>query len=241
MSRSNPTETSQHPCTRWLEWDGANGTLRYYDKEKKENVDVGSKFTFILLDQLSTIRGWHDPSESGIHSNEVKDTRRDPFMVKAFKSNGILAEGIYGAIKDRVAAVGGHFNVNLYVAFKNQEGKMQIGSIMFKGSALREWSEFRNKHRSDLYKKAVDIAGFTEGKKGMVVYRTPKFALREIAPDTNEVATTLDIELQKYLASYLNRPVVEQTAKQDEPDTAADEINRSLQEAIDIDSDLIPF
>jgi len=200
-----------------MEWDGGNGNLRFYDKEKKENVDLGSKFTFILLDQLSTIRGWHDPSESGIHSNEVKDTRKDPFVVKAFKGNGVLAEGIYSAIKDRVAAVGGNFNVNLYVAFK-ENGEMKIGSVMFKGAALREWSDFRNKNRNDLYKKAVDIAGFTEGKKGKVTYRVPVFALREITPETNDAATKLDIELQKFLSSYLTRPVMDQTRQPAHPE-----------------------
>lgn len=240
MSRSNPTEASQHPCSRWIEWDGANGNLRFYNKEKKENVDMGNKFTFILLDQLSVIRGWHDPSESGIHSNEVKDTRSTPFVVKAFKGKGILAEGIYGQIKDRVAAIGGVFHINLYVAFK-LDGEMKIGSVMFKGAALREWSEFRNANRNELYKKAVDITGFTEGKKGQVKFCVPKFALREITPETNEAAVELDGELQKYLSAYLKRPVVEQSERTTTPEPEQEPETRNTYNPNEEDVDGLPF
>jgi hypothetical protein len=61
----------------------ARRVIRYYDKEAKKNVDVGADFTFILLDQLASVRGWHDDSNSGIYSNEVKDTTQEALVVKA--------------------------------------------------------------------------------------------------------------------------------------------------------------
>jgi hypothetical protein len=93
MPRVNPNTQDSHPCTRWHEWDGAEGSVRYYDKNKKENVAVGSDFTFILLDQLAVIKGWHDPSESGITSNEVRSTNSESFVVKAF-GGGTLCSGL---------------------------------------------------------------------------------------------------------------------------------------------------
>ena len=107
MSRSNPSENSNpNPAVRWFEWNGEKGLIRYYDKDAKQNVDVALPFTFLLLDQLGSVRGWHDASESGIYSNEVKDTRQDVLIVKAYKG-GVLAEGIYKDIKDRVNNQGG--------------------------------------------------------------------------------------------------------------------------------------
>lgn len=203
MSRSNPTENAVHPCERWMEWDGANGGLRYYDKETKTRISVPENLTFILLDALSTVKGWHDPSESGIFSNEVRDVRKDDLFVKAYKG-GPIADGLYSEIKERVNAAGGHFVANLYIAFKLGD-KLAIGSIQFKGAGLKAWMEFQKANRAELLKKAIAINGCGEGKKGKVVFKFPKFVLKEIKPETDAEACALDKTLQVFLASYLQR------------------------------------
>lgn len=213
MSRSNPTDNAPNPSTRWFEWNGENGTVRYYDKEKKENVDCGTAFGFVLLDELGSVRGWHEASQSGIYSNEVRDTRQDVLVVKAFKG-GTLCKGLYKDIKDRAHTAGGHFVANCYIAFKNGGEGMEIGSIRFKGAALGAWMEFRKANRAQLYKKAVEIHGFTEGKKGRVVFRVPQFKLRDLSDATNNIAVALDRELQEFLTAYLNR------TKRDQVDAA---------------------
>lgn len=218
MSRSNPNENaSQNPATRWFEWNGEQGIVRYYDKEAKKNVEVGADFTFILLDQLGSVRGWHDASDSGIYSNEVKDTRQEVLVVKAFKG-GPLAEGIYKDIKDRVNSVGGQFVANCYIAFKSG-GALAIGSLRLKGAALGAWMEFTKLNRADLYKKAVRIHGFTEGKKGRIVFRVPVLKLAEITDATNDAATALDRELQTFFDSYFKRTRVEQVETHDDQDS----------------------
>lgn len=209
MSRSNPTENSTpNPAVRWFEWNGEHGVVRYYDKETKKNVDVGSDFTFILLDQLGSVRGWHDASDSGIYSNEVKDTRQEVLVVKAVKG-GELATGIYKDIKDRVNTLGGQFVANCYIAFKNGAG-LAIGSLRLKGAALGAWMEFTKAHRADLYKKAVRINDFTEGKKGRIVFRVPNLSLKDISPETDAIAVALDQELQVFFDSYFKRTKREQ-------------------------------
>ena len=205
MSRSNTHENgSPNPAVRWFEWNGEKGLIRYYDKDAKQSVEVGSDFTFMLLDQLGSVRGWHDASESGIYSNEVKDTRQDVLVVKAFKG-GTIAEGIYKDIKDRVNTEGGQFVASCYIAFKGEDGALDIGNIRFKGAALREWMEFTKAHRADLYKKAVRINGSTEGKKGRVVFHVPVLSVKDISADTNKAATACDVVLQEFLAGYLKK------------------------------------
>jgi hypothetical protein len=205
MSRSRPHENgAPNPATRWLEWNGEKGEIRYFDKEKKENVVVPLPFTFLLLDQLGTVRGWHDASQSGIYSNEVKDTRQDMLIVKAFKLRTPLAEGLYRDIKDRVNAAGGKFNANCYIAFKNGNG-LKIGALRFKGAALSAWSEFSKQHRGDLNDKAVTIVAATAGKKGRITYYTPEFQVKDVSAETNEAAVALDDELQRWLDGYLQR------------------------------------
>lgn len=220
MSRSNPTEHLANPAARWFEWNGEHGTVRYYDKDEKKNVDVALPFTFLLLDELASVRGWHDASDSGIYSNEVKDTRTDILVVKSFKG-GTLAEGLYKDIKDRVNSMGGDFNAACYVGFKNGGDGLGIGHLRFKGAALGAWMEFRKANRGALYSKAIDVTGYTEGKKGKVTFRVPTFKSRDISRETNEAAMALDKELQAFLASYFDRKTTDRaqppSADHDEP------------------------
>ena len=203
MSLSNPHDSQPNPSKRWFEWNGERGEILYYDKEQKQNVVVPQPFTFIVLDELSSVRGWHDLSSSGIYSNEVKDTRQEILTVKAFKG-GTLAEGIYRDIKDRVNAAGGHYSANCYLAFKGDNG-MAIAAIRFKGAALAAWMEFKKQNKKEFYEKAITLNGFTEGKKGRIVYRVPKFSLTPISAATMSICVDLDKELQTFLSAYLSR------------------------------------
>lgn len=241
MSRSNPNQHLSNPATRWMEWNGEQGIVRYYDKEKKENVELGADFTFLLLDQLGCVNGWNDPSNSAIYSNEVRDSRQEVMVVKSFKG-GIIAEGLYKAIKDRVNAAGGSYHANCYVAYKNG-GDLSIGSLKFKGAALHAWAEFTKANRGELDAKAVKIEGFTEGKKGRIVFRVPIFKLVPTSAETNATAVALDKRLQQFLDSYLKRNKSDQIEA--EPAHVSDEdiAWHNNPEAVSsiVDEDPIPF
>ena len=232
MSRSNPTDATRNPAVRWFEWAGGTdgGFVRYYDKATEKQVSLGDaekggKFLFILLDELATVKGWHDASESSIYANEVRDTRQDILVVKAFKG-GELASGLYANIKDRIVAVGGYFVSSCYIAFKDDEGKLQIGNIRFKGASLGAWMDFKKecpskkdasgKNVKAFYVDAVKIEGFEQQKKGGTTFRIPKFALAPLSAETNAQAVALDAELQAFLSDYLKRPRVEAAAAQAE-------------------------
>lgn len=211
MSLSNPHENGRpNPATRWFEWNGEHGTISYYDKDAKKSVEVAMPFTFILLDELGSVRGWHDASSSGIYSNEVKDTRQDTLIVKAFKG-GTLVEGLYRNIKDRINTLGGSFHANCYIAFKGEAGELLIGVIRFKGASLGAWMDFRKDNRKDFYKKAIKMDGFTEGKKGRITFRVPKLSMLDISSESIALAVELDKTLQEFLSGYLSRTKQDQT------------------------------
>lgn len=214
MSRSNPTVNNPNPATRWIEWSGSEGTLSYYDKEAKKDVEMGCDLTFLLLDELATVKGWHERSTSGIFSNEVRDTRAEPLIVKAFKGP-VIAEGFYKDIKDRVGNAGGQFVANLYIAYRDDDKTLRIGSLQFKGSALGAWMEFKKANRKEVYEQAIHLKGFTEDKKGKITFRMPKFKIVKTTEATDEQAHALDIQLQEYLAGYFKRTKVDQTATDD--------------------------
>lgn len=241
MSRSNPIENLPHPCVRWFEWDGSRGELKYYDKEKKENVHVEAQdFGFVLLDRLATVKGWHDDSESGIFSNEVKDTRNDPLVVKAFKVKQVLAEGFYSQIRDRIKALGGHFVTMLYVTFKDGDS-IKLGSLALKGAALRQWMEFENANRADIYKQAITISEIKDGNKGGVRFKMPVFKIMPVSNEINDIATEFDSDLQTYFRAYFSRTRVEQA--QPTPVNGEESANQELAGvgATKADEDEIPF
>jgi hypothetical protein len=244
MSRSQPTDLAVNPATRWFEWNGEHGGVRYYDRDLKKNVEVPTPFTFVLLDELGSVRGWHDASQSGIYSNEVRDTRQDVLVVKAFKG-GTLAEGLYQAIKDRVNVMGGRFTANCYIGYKSDRG-LALGSIKFKGGTLGAWMEFRKAHRADLYSQAVEITGYTEGKKGRVVFRVPTFRLKALSPDSNTQAIDLDKELQAYLDVYLAKTKRDQvetvgTLADNDRDVVPTDEDHDYRTPSDIDDIDVPF
>lgn len=242
MSRSNPTDAVRNPSTRWFEFAGGadGGFVRYYDKDAEKQVPLGDaekggKFVFILLDEMATVKGWHDPSESGIFANEVKDTRQDTLVVRSFKG-GELASGLYAEIKDKIVASGGHFVSSCYIAYKDGE-ILRIGNIRFKGAALSAWMDFKKdcptkkdaagKSIKAFYVDAVKIEGFEQGKKGSIIYRVPKFSLTPLSEETNKQAIVLDGELQAFLSDYLKRPRAEAsvaTAKTEAPQTTGNRI-----------------
>lgn len=217
MSRSRPSANNPNPAARWFEWAGNRGAVRYYDKEAKQTVDVPLPFTFLLLDELASVRGWHDASDSGISSNMVRDVRADVLVVKAAKG-GRIAEGHYRDIKDRVNAAGGNFTATLYIGFKGADGALQIGVLLLKGVALRSWMEFRQAHRSQVYEGAIAISGFTEGKKGSITYRAPEFRSSGLTPETHAAAVKLDATVQAWLDSYFASRTDDQPAGDDHGD-----------------------
>lgn len=230
MSRSNPSDSVPNPCERRFEWDGQKGVPRYYDRDAKATIVFPKPdCTFLVLDQTSKITGWHERSKSSIMSNEVRDTRAEPFLVKAWKG-GELAVGLYAQIKDRVAAVGGQFMANIYCAYKEGD-TMKLGAFQFKGAALGAWMEFVKEARkamvdvtrdgkakkvSALYVKAVRITGNTKGKKGSIEFYVPNFRLTEVSAETDAAANELDKVLQDYLTAYFKRTRVEQAATAEE-------------------------
>lgn len=227
MSRSNPTEGVRNPSTRWFEWAGGSdgGFVRWYNKETKEHVRIESPFVFLLLDELSTVKGWHEASESSIYANEVRDTRQEVLVVRSFEG-GELASGIYTSIRDRIVALGGHYCASIYLAYKDGDS-LKIGNLNLKGAAAGAWMEFKRsapakkdaagKSTRAYFVDAVKIGAYEQLKKGATVYRVPTFSLTPVSEATNQQAVALDTELQAFLTDYLKRPKAEAVKTPSEP------------------------
>lgn len=211
MSRSNNTDLI-NPAKHWFEWVGSKGCLSYYDKtkgEKGETVLVDLPFTFLVLDQLQSIKGFSDKDKSGYWSNEVRNTKYEKFTVRT--KAGIVDGGLYDDLS--CMSKGAKYNKSVYVAYydKDAAGKdiLTIGNISMMGAAVGPWIDLCK--GKDIYKYAVSITGSVKEKKGSNEYYVPVFKLiQEVKPETEQAAIELDKQLQEYLTKYFNRHQVQE-------------------------------
>lgn len=219
MSFSNPT--AKNPATRFMQWRGGEdggGRVTWYDKEAQEENEVKLPFSFIVLDELTTLTGFSDAQQQGFWSNEVKDQRG---VLVARTKQGVQARGTYQEIK-AMGIQGLKFAQSVYIAFKDESGELVIGNIKMSGAALTQWIEF--KKRFDIEQCAVYITDEPlKAKKGSNTYYKPVFEGQNINDNTRKQVVALDEELQKYLTTYLRRSPDESdngaTAVDDEPAT----------------------
>ena len=212
MSRSNNTE-QQAIATRYLEWSGSEGKMKYYDKSTKENVLVDLPFTFTVLDILHTITGYSDTDESGFWSNEVKNIQTDELTVQTKKNK--YPPMVYGKMAD-ILNRGAKYAQSVYIAFKDESDTLVIGNLKLYGSAIGSWIEFRKK--SDVYKVGCKIVSAEPKKKGKTDYFEPVYKEVQISDGTNTEAIELDKRLQEYLSIYFGRKaqdkaIIEETAQ----------------------------
>lgn len=209
MSRSNPDVKLESPCTRYFEWNSDASEFKYYDKLTKKNVSVPLPFQFIVLDQLITIGGFDDSSNSRFWSNEIHKKSFKTGVLKVRNGSGPVCSGIYNEIKN--SAEGMKYAESVYVAYL-EDGKLKIGNIKMIGSSLSAWINFVSGEKDDKGKKisephnpeegAIMVSSFNTGKKGKVSFTSPIFEQKAIKPETNEKVKDLDRELQAYLVKY---------------------------------------
>lgn len=172
MARSDAYPTTvQTPVKKYLEWSSNEKCFTYWDKEAKQDKKLALPAKFIHYDELATIKGWDKDSNSAIYANEVKNTKVEPFVVRAFKGKFPLAEGLYQEIKEKISASAG-FNLSLYAELNGE-----IVNLSFKASALMEWSKFAKDSRKSFLTNYFIVTGFKEEKNGAVKYNVPTFAL----------------------------------------------------------------
>jgi len=198
MARSDAYKQSiPSPVKAYLSWSSNDKCFTYYDKESQSNKKVTVPLQFIHCEEFASIRGFHDKSQSSIWSNEIKDTRKEEFFVRSFKSQGNLVSGIYQNIKAEIQSLGGHYNLSLYAVI---DGKLL--NLSFKGAVLQAWSNFATENRKRFLTNYVDIVGASDEKKGSVKYSIPTFALgKEIPADVSKNADAVYDELTAYLSA----------------------------------------
>lgn len=194
-----PEKKSSNPAVKFLEWKSDDKCFAYWDKEKKENVQLQLPLKFVILEHYHTVKGWNDASASGIYSNEVLFTGSEEMTVKSFKG-GEIAKGVYKDIKVKVNAAGGKYHRSIYAVTKD----LEIINISLKGASVRSYSDFIEKESDRIFTTNwIEVSGFEEGKKGSIKYTTPIFKKSDAIKDVSKIQPFAET-LQNYMNDYMN-------------------------------------
>jgi hypothetical protein len=233
MSRTNPNQTRpSNPAKIFIEWAGKSdqGYLFFYDKEAKEKKQLKFPFPFVLLDEVSVIKGFNEPLNCGVYSNEIRDTTKEILHVKSHKP-GVLFKGLYQEIKNDIKAAGAKYNKSIYIAITGKTGT-QIGNLCLKGVGFSAWVDFCKKNNTDIYSQGIVITGAHEVVTKLGKFMAPTFAIEAIDGAKDDAAGELQKVLKAYFTEYFNRP-------QDEH-VAAEVYHEEFQEDIPEDAYLTP-
>lgn len=219
MSLSNPQ--MMNPATKFLHWASQTneekgltaGTFYYYDKESKKNVTLELPLYMIVLDQLSTISGYHEGSGSGIFSNEVKFLNTEILNVRSFAQNGgFRLIGKYSDISADIKANGGKFTKSVYAVIIQADSKLEVVNFQLHGASFAAWVEAAIK--TDAY--GVKCVKFEEKKKGANKYQSPIFEALTVGKNRKDIwafAINADKQLQAFIKSRKEAQLENEAAK----------------------------
>lgn len=210
-----PQSKSSNPATMFLEYKSVEKCFEYYDKEKAQKVQINAPLKFLFLEHYHVIKGWHDPTQKGIISNEVYAISKEPLKVKTF--GGLeLAEGLYSNIKEKVKLSGGVYYRSIYIMLENGT----IANFQLKGAVvggvskdfsidktdIEGYSDFYNKNKILLDNQWIEINTFKDAKKGATKYSIPIFEIgSHISNLDNQNAENCAKILQDYVNVYTGK------------------------------------
>jgi hypothetical protein len=210
MSFSQPKV--ENPCKKFYEFKGDKGIFQYYDKELGENVQLKTPAFFVVLDQLSTIKGFSNKYQSGIWSNEVHSLVNEVLRVKSFKG-GMSITGKYSEIKDEVKSEGGKFTKSIYALMFDEEHNTEIVNFQLSGAAFQSWIEFKFSAQMHV----VSITGDnTREKNGSINYFKPIFKRYNMKDDLFQKAIEADKILQQFIKDRLEQQHEQQAVVEEE-------------------------
>lgn len=216
MSRvSNNVESPRtpNPATRYLEWKSKEKCFSFYNRDTGKEELIKLPFKFALLEQYHTVRGWDDSTDSRIFGNEVLYLGTQEIRVMSYKG-GKLLEGLYNTIKADVLRVGGKYHRSLYIVLEDGT----LCNLVFKGSAVKEWTDFVKESKKGLFESWIEIKEAEEKKKGSIKYTTPVFELGSKITKKHDVIID---EAANAVATYFNEQFKTE-APQQEPEQVED-------------------
>lgn len=238
MSRTNPTNVTESPITKFVQWKGGkkDGYWEIYDKETKQKEQM-KYLSFMYLDSVTTITGWNEVAQDGITSNMVRNLQEDILNVYWRKTREQIGKGVYGDIKTKIKMNHGKFTT---VVFGMMLPGDELVKISFVGAALGPWIEFQKevggKRKMEESDFAIFSNKFEDIENDAVTFRAPLLEKKELKKNVASVlksAASADRVLQDYLTKYFGGKASE---IEEEGDLTVEQVMKRITNHGDIDS-----
>jgi len=267
MSRTQRRGGNTSPIKRYLDFRGSTGTFTYYDKDKRERVEL-EQLELIVLDVRASVSGFDSDTSAQITSNLVAETGKDILKVVSWKDKKVtnIAEGLYKNIKDTVKAAGGKFTTNVICLCDVTGEGEEICNVQFQGSSLNGWINFIEEigegaeYDSVIKVKRGALSKLVKGKFIPVTEKEEKdldaklkknpraprpiwfyvidFKTLPLTENDIEIATEQDIKVQKYFEGFTDKKKVEATDDSEEQESYEQTAPEDDEED---DKDALPF
>lgn len=222
-NRKNAFQTPMsNPATKFLSWKSNDKCFSYYDKNSETNVEVKLPFKFLVLDELSSVKGWSDSLSGQIISNEVKFISKEPMTAKCYHKNlkgekvtTEIAKGLYKDIKEKVNSAGAKYHKSIYIMLEDGT----LANIQLKGASVQQWGVFTQKTKNRLPDEWIIVEKAVDGKKGAVKFTTPEFKFfKSLSESESQQADECFNVLESYLKTYLakSEPAIDEIEVIDE-------------------------
>lgn len=226
MSRSKPTVSRRSPVTKYLEWDSQEGQLKFWDKEKGENV-LFPKMKFVVLDMLNTVRGFQaseKKSEKGkpIRGTEVRSAKDKMTVYIGGKK---YTTDTWDKLKYNIPGI--KFAVSVYAGIVKKNAPLETVNIIFSGASVGSWisflqgkEDYKGKGEVDPLKGGISIVGKTKIKaQGVAKWVEPIFEIFETTEQEDAQAQALDEILQTYFEGMSEGPTDADEVDEDDEGT----------------------
>ena len=235
MSRTNPSTNSgsTNPASKFIEWDSAKAKWKYYDKDKKQEFTLPMDTPFIVLDQLSTVKGFSESGGSGYWANEVRKMS-DKLTLRT--KQGIVAVGKWSELKANPVCTGAKFSKSVY-AMAKVVSEYELVNFQFSGCASMPWFDFVKLSGGDsgIYGDiVVACKEYTDERKGSNKYKAPKFSIigKSLSPEAAEQADNMDKLLQAHLDAYFGQAKEEEEEPTATPATSHASVAEALEDTL---------
>lgn len=211
MSISNPKAVN--PATKFIEFKGDTGEFFYYDKLTEQKVQLKMPVHFVVLDELTSIKGYNQRLGVGIYSNEIRYVKDEILNVRSFKG-GIQIVGKYQDIKDATLREGGKYCKSVYAMLVSGKDTYELVNFQFHGASFSGASDtsksgwIGKKFNTEVY--GVTCKETEQGQNGVVKFLAPVFEAGwklEDKPEVLRAAVEMDKKLQSYLKTYLSQAI----------------------------------
>ncbi len=198
MNRQAEFKKLQRPTNIFMEWSSTENCLRYWNKEKSQNVNINIPFKFLKIKHYYTLKGWSEQLGGSLIANEVEDLRTEQITLKLYRKESekpeILKSGLYQDIKDYASNKGAKFTLSIYGITE----KGDVVNIQAKGSGLGNLFDILNKQ--ELFDHYLVAGKSLPKKKGATKYNELQWEVGEMA--TDDVLAKANETYDKLIAYY---------------------------------------